>query len=68
MARDLVYTFAQPAEEHKQEKQKAFLFPQNTRINFFKAKFDMKNDGVCGLFYRLRENNVICHWHEDSEA
>jgi len=47
MARDAVYTFAQPAEEYKQEKQNASHFPQSIKMKFFEAKFGTESDGVC---------------------
>jgi hypothetical protein len=68
MARDVVYTFAQLAEEYKQGKQNVSHFPKSTRMKFFEAYFDTENDGVCVLFYRLKENTDNCHWYEDSKA
>ena len=61
MARDVAYTFAQLAEEYKQEEQNVSHFPKSTRMKFFEAKFDTENDGVCVLFYRLRENTDMCY-------
>ena len=62
------HVFAQLAEEYRQEMQNLSHFPKSTRMKFFEAKFDTENDGVCGLFYRLRENTDICQGHEDSKA
>ena len=54
-----MYTFAQLAEENKQEKQNASHFPKSIRMNFFEAIFDMESDGVGVLVYRPRENTAV---------